>query len=84
MVSGQAKSTKIGTGTYTVAAAMSGYVIFGDIPDGDVGAGTLSLTLNPKATIALTAQVQNDSGDIDSAISDYFENVLGYEPGSDD
>ncbi|MGB7581554.1 MAG: hypothetical protein WBL85_03785 [Sedimentisphaerales bacterium] len=84
MVSGQAKPTKIGTGTYTVAAAMSGYVIFGDIiPDGDVGAGTLSMTLNPKATTALAAWVLSDSGDVDSAISDYFETTLGYEPGSD-
>ncbi|MGD0571748.1 MAG: hypothetical protein ABSB11_01855 [Sedimentisphaerales bacterium] len=81
MVSGQAKPTKIGTGTYTVAAAMSGYVIFGDIiPDGDVGAGTLSMTLNPKATIALTALVLN--GDVDSAINDYLTG-LGYVPGSD-
>jgi hypothetical protein len=83
MVSGQAKSTKIGLQNYVVAATMSGYVIFGDIPDEDVGAGTLSLTLNPKVTTALAAWVLSDSGDVDNAISDYFETTLGYQLGSD-
>lgn len=78
MVSGQAKLKKIGTTTYTVAATMSGYAIFGDIePDEDIGGNTVSLTLNPKITTALVAQVLIDSGDVDSAISDYLEG-LGY------
>jgi len=76
MVSGQAKSTKIGTDTYTVAATLSGYAIFGDIADEDVGGGPVSLTLNSKITTAL---VSSDA-DVPGAISNYFDG-LGYVSG---
>ena len=82
VVAGQAKSITIGTESHTVAATLSGCVIYGNIKNEDVGGGTVSLTLNPTITKALVALVPID-GDVDSAISDYFKNTLHYEPGSD-
>jgi hypothetical protein len=75
MVSGQTKSTKIGSQTYTVAAALSGYSIFGDVSSQDVGGGTVSFTLNSK----ITKELVSSDDDVEVAISDYFETVLGYE-----
>jgi len=78
-LSGQAKSSKIGSHTYTVAAALSGYSIYGSINDNqDIGGGPVSLTLNSKITTAL---VSSDA-DVIGAIDTYFQG-LGYEPGSD-
>jgi len=88
MVSGQAKSTKIGLQKHIIATTLSGYAISGsgDITsDGDVSGGTVSLTLNSKITAALVAQVGTDGGDVDNeddvdtAIGEYFDG-LGYEP----
>jgi len=80
LFSGQAKLTKIGSQTYTVAATLSGYVIFGDIESENVGGGPMSLKLNSKFTLYVQQQMAVGE-DVESAISDYFENVLGYEPG---
>ena len=87
MVSGQTKSTMIGTTSYIIAATLSGYEIYGsgDITsDGDVSGGTGSLTLNSTITKAVVSQVLTDGGDIDNeddvdtAIGEYFDG-LGYE-----
>jgi hypothetical protein len=78
MLSGQTKSTKIGSQTYTVAATLNGYSIYGDIESEDLVGGTLSLTLNSKVTAALAAL---DEEDVAIAIDDYFQG-LEYEPGS--
>jgi hypothetical protein len=75
MLSGQAKSTKIGSGTYTVAATLSGYFVFGNIENEDVGGSTVSWKLNSKITKELVS-----SDDVISSIDAYFEG-LGYEPG---
>jgi hypothetical protein len=78
MLSGQAKSTKIGTVNYIVAATLSGYSIDGSIGSGDVEGGTVSLKLNSTITKALVASDEDVLGAIDS----YFgEDGLGYEPG---
>ena len=75
MVSGQAKLKKIGTENHTVAATLTGYAIWGDIADEDLGGGAVSLTLNAKFTL----YVQDSGEDVDIAISAYLEEVLGYE-----
>jgi len=77
MLSGQSKSTKIGTTKYIVAATLSGYSIYGSIDEEDLVGGTISLTLNSTITKVL---VSSDD-DVDGAISDYFENTLGYTQG---
>jgi hypothetical protein len=80
MVSGQAKLKKIGTPTYTVAATLTGYLIYGNIESQEVGGHTVSLKLNSKITTAL---VSSDA-DVTGAIDAYFgEDGLGYEPGPD-
>jgi hypothetical protein len=76
MLAGQEKLKKIGTENHTVAAALTGYAIWGDIVDEDLGGGAVSLTLNSKFTL----YVQDSEEDAATAISDYLENVLGYEP----
>ena len=77
MVSGQARSTKIGSGAYTVAAFLNGYTTYGDIENQNVGGGPLSLQLN----FRITEELVSSDEDIIDAISAYFEEVLGYEPG---
>lgn len=80
MISGQAKSKKIGNTNYIVAATLTGYAIFGDIePDEDIGGGTLSLTLNSKITPALVPLVSSYGGNVDSALTYYLATVLGYQ-----
>lgn len=78
MMSGQTKSVKINGTEYTVASTLSGYCIWGDIePDEDVGVSQGTLSLDSKYTAGLIGWVQTDSGDVDSAIDDYFTS-LGY------
>jgi hypothetical protein len=76
IISGQPKSTKIGTDTYTVAATLNGYAIWGAIVDEDLGGGSMSLKLNS----TITKELVSSDADVISAISAYFEEVLGYEP----
>lgn len=76
MLSGQTKLTKIGSQPYTVAAALSGYTIYGNIANEDVGGGPVSLTLNTTITKVL---VSSDD-DVAGAIDTYFQG-FGYEPG---
>ncbi|MGD0552755.1 MAG: hypothetical protein ABSB25_08895 [Sedimentisphaerales bacterium] len=76
MLSGPSKSAKIGSKTYTVAAALSGYSIYGSIDDEDLVGGTLSLTLNS----TITKVMVSSDADVAGAIDDYFQG-LGYEPG---
>jgi hypothetical protein len=77
MVSGQARSIKIGSGTYTAAALLNGYTTYGDIESENIGGGPLSLQLN----FRITEELVSSDEDITDAISAYFEEVLGYEPG---
>jgi hypothetical protein len=76
MLSGQTKLTKISSQMYTVAAALSGYSIYGSIDGEDLVGATISLTLN--ATI--TKVMVSSDEDIAGAIDDYFHG-LGYDPG---
>jgi hypothetical protein len=75
MVSGQTKSTKIGTVNYTVAATLTGYSIDGDIESQDVSGGTVSLKLNS----TITKELVSSDEDVAGAIDTYFQG-LDYEP----
>jgi hypothetical protein len=77
MVSGQARSIKIGSGAYTAAALLNGYTTYGDIESENIGGGPLSLQLN----FRITEELVSSDEDITDAISAYLEEVLGYEPG---